>query len=172
MKSNNYDRRNYTVTPYNLGWQKLFQEKVQQIKSVFGDVKIEHIGSTAVEGMYGKPCIDILVLLENLDIVKAKVSDMESLGYIYAGAFVMKDALLFREMKNDEVFANIHFFPLNHPHVKEMLGLRDYLRSHKEEVEMYSLLKKNLYNKYSKDYANYRKEKDEYMDALKKRAIK
>lgn len=170
--ANDYGRRNYIVIPYDTNWQNLFEEKKQQIKNIFGDIRIEHIGSTAVEGMYGKPCIDILVLLDNLEVVQSKVSEMENLGYIYAGAFVMKDALLFREIRNDEVFANIHFFPLNHPHVKEMLTLRDYLRNNKSEVEAYSSLKKNLYEKYPTDYANYRKEKDSYMLELLKRVNK
>lgn len=173
MKSNNYDRRKYQIIPYNKGWDKLFEEKAQQVKNIFGAVQVEHIGSTSVDGMYGKPCIDLLVVLENLDdISEDKIIKMSNLGYSYAGAFVMDDARLFREMKDDRVLANIHFFPLNHKHIKEMLTLRDYLRNHKEEVKAYSLLKQDLYERYPNDYASYRREKDEYMDHLLKRVIK
>jgi GrpB-like predicted nucleotidyltransferase (UPF0157 family) len=52
-----------------------------------------------------------------------------------------------------------------------MIGVRDYLRSHPEEVNAYSLKKKELYTLYADDYASYRKYKDEYMNELIKRAL-
>mgnify|MGYP001611918780 FL=1 len=73
-----------------------------------------------------------------------------------------------REESNTRL-CNVHVFPKDHPHVKEMLRLRDYFRSHAEEVEKYAKLKKELATKYPNDYAQYRKLKDEYMEDLKKR---
>ncbi len=171
-KISNYNRRNYMVIPYNKGWEKLFKKEAQKIKKIFPNIPIEHIGSTSVKGMVGKPCIDFLVIPENLSIVKKNIAEIEKLGYLYAGEYVMKEALLFRKMKDSVVLANVHFFPKKHPHVKEILMVRDYLRSHKEEVKAYSLLKKKLYKKYPNDYASYRKEKDLYMVDLLKRVNK
>ena len=61
---------------------------------------------------------------------------------------------------------NVHIFPENHIHVKEMLGVRDYLRSHPEKVEEYNNLKQELYKKYPNDYGMYRKYKDDWMHIL------
>ncbi len=58
---------------------------------------------------------------------------------------------------------------MNHAHAKEMLEVKNYLRNHPEEVKIYSDLKNRLYEKYSNDYAKYRKEKDLYMAKLIKR---
>jgi len=171
-QSASYDRRKYIIIPYNVNWKKLFEEEAQKIKNIFGDICIEHIGSTSVEGMAGKPCLDFLIIPKNLDIVIKKITEMENIGYSYAGEYVTKGALLFRKMKDNTILANVHFFPENHIHIKDMLIVRDYLRSHKEEVEAYSNLKNKLFNKYPNDYANYRKEKDLYMVELVKRAAK
>ncbi len=120
--------------------------------------------------MLGKSCIDVLVMVNDLQDVEANIADMENLGFEYAGEFVMKGSRLFRVMKDNTLLANIHFFPVGHPHNKEMLDLRNYLRSHPEEVKAYSELKQELYAKYTNDYASYRKYKDEYMDKLKERS--
>ncbi len=168
-QTQNYARRKYEIIPYNIDWQKQFADESQKIQAIFGDVSIEHIGSTSVNGMFGKPCIDLLIILDNLDSIEKYTSQMETIGYSYAGDLVTDDAVLFRKMKDDSVLANAHFFPAGHVHVKEMLGMRDYLRSHPGEVLAYSNLKKFLYEKYPNDYASYRKEKDIFMAQLIKR---
>jgi GrpB-like predicted nucleotidyltransferase (UPF0157 family) len=173
-KANNkhpYKDRKYDVVSYDSNWPKQFESYAAKIKKIFKDVQIEHIGSTSVPGMDGKVCIDLLVIVKDLKTVEARIGDMEQAGFEYAGRFVREDALLFRIAKDNALLANVHFFPIGHPHNKEMIDLRDYLRSHPEEVVAYSNLKKELYSKYPNDYASYRKHKDEYMGGLTKRAF-
>lgn len=168
-KKDSYSSRKYEVVSYDSSWVQRFEELKTKIQEVFGNVQIEHIGSTAVPGMSGKSCIDILVVVNDLQIVEDHINDMEKLGFLYAGEFVMKDSRLFRIMEENTLLANIHFFPVGYPHNAEMLNMRDYLRSHPEEVDAYSKLKEELHVKYPNDYASYRKEKDEYMNNLKER---
>lgn len=168
-----YKDRKYDIVAYDINWKKKFSAESEIIRKIFGsDVQIEHIGSTSVVGMEGKPCIDILVIIENLEIVKGHISDMENVGYLYRGSFIADNSLLFTRIKNNNIETNVHFFPEGHPHIKEMLTLRDYLRSHPEEVSEYSKLKKELYKKYPNDYVEYREAKDEYMKGLKERVKK
>lgn len=168
-KKHLYKDRKYDVVPYNPNWPKQFEEYKAKLEKIFGNVQIEHIGSTSVPGMAGKTCIDVLVIVGDLQIVKDHISDMEQAGFEYAGPFVIEDSQLFRVMKDNVSLANIHFFPVGHPHNNEMLDLRNYLQSHPKEVEAYSNLKNALYSKYKNDYTSYRKYKDEYMHDLKKR---
>lgn len=98
---------------------------------------------------------------------------MESHGYKYLGGYVMLSSRMFvkeGEGNADRLF-NVHIFPKDHKHVKEMIGLRDYFRGHPEEVEKYAKLKKELAIKYPNDYVQYRKLKDEYMEDLKNRVL-
>ncbi len=171
QKSFDYKDRKYDVVAYDASWQKRFTDEAGIIRNIFGkDIRIEHVGSTSVPGMEGKPCIDVLVILENLEVVKKHIADMENVGYTYRGAFVRDDALLFAKIEDNVLKANIHFFPEGHPHIQDMLMLRDYLRNNPKEVSEYSTLKRDLYTQYPNDYAEYRKAKDEYMEKLKERA--
>ncbi len=168
--NHSYSNRKYDLVSYDLNWVHQFEELKAKIQTIFESAQIEHIGSTSVPGMVGKPCIDVLVIVNNLQEVEAHIFDMENRGFEYAGEFVMEDSRLFRIMKDNTLLANIHFFPAGHFHNKEMLDLRDYLGSHPKEVKAYSDVKQELYEKYQNDYASYRKFKDDYMNALKERA--
>ncbi len=167
-----YKDRKYDIVPYNPDWANQFEEYKLRIQKVFPDFQIEHIGSTSVPGMAGKPCIDVLVIVDDIKTVEEHINDMEQTGFEYAGQFVMENSRLFRVMKDNTLLANVHFFPVGHLHNDEMISLRDYLRSHPEEAESYSKIKNELYSNYSNDYASYRKYKDEYMNELKKRVQK
>jgi GrpB-like predicted nucleotidyltransferase (UPF0157 family) len=173
QNSFNYKDRKYSVIPYDVKWQERFANESKILRSIFGDtIQIEHIGSTAVPGMEGKPCVDILVIPEDLEIVKIHTTDMEQAGYTNRGALVNNDALLFAKIENNTLEANIHFFPKGHPHIADMLMVRDYLRNNPKEVTAYSELKKRLYEQYPNDYNQYRKAKDQYMEELIRRAEK
>ncbi len=167
-----YETREYEILPYDPAWPIRFNIIAEHLKKIFGQdaVDVQHIGSTSVSGMEAKPTIDVLVIVPagvDLDIHKAEMEQQ----YVYEGQKVKQDSRLYREVKAGEILANIHIFPVGHSHIKHMLGLRDYLRTHPADVIEYSELKKNLRDKYPNDYGEYRKQKDSYMDnILKKRA--
>ena len=174
MTKAEYKDRKYHVQPYSHAWPKQFDADAKVLKEIFSKdaIAIEHIGSTSVPGMDGKPTIDILILVDDLAVVDKHVSSMKEAGYEHLVGYVSPDSVLFRQMANSVLLSNVHVFQKDHPHVREMLTLRDYLRSHSEEVKGYSDLKKELFKKYPDDYATYRKLKDEYMKSLKERAEK
>jgi GrpB-like predicted nucleotidyltransferase (UPF0157 family) len=168
-----YKDRKYDIVPYDSNWVNEFESAAVKIQEIFGSdaISIEHIGSTAVPGMRGKSVIDVLVLVDDISVADKHRAEMEASGYDYAGDFVMTGAILFRKMSGSALLSNVHIFQREHPHVQEMLHLRDYLRDNPGEVRAYSDLKGNLYAKYKNDYAQYRKYKDEYMEGLKERAL-
>jgi len=169
----NYKNRKYQVVQYDPDWRGQFEAEAQKLGEIFGNdaLRLEHIGSTSVPGMAGKPTIDILILVHDLAAAEDHKSQMEALGYEYLPDFVTEDSRLFRKMRDNIILVNVHVFRSDHPHVKDMLGLRDYLRSHPEEMQAYSALKRGLFEKYPGDYAEYRKQKDAYMEELKKRVL-
>lgn len=167
-----YEKREYQVLPYDPRWVHRFTKYVSRIRSVFeGTVRIEHIGSTSVPGLAGKPCVDVLVIVHDLKIVEDRIDAMERAGFAYAGPFVMKDSLLFREMEGNTVLANIHCFPAGHTHIEGMIALREYLRTHPDEVRAYAKCKRLLYAQHAREYAKYRRKKDAYMEGLKRRVF-
>lgn len=160
--------RKYTVEPYNSGWERRFKIEADNLHRIFRDkaISIEHIGSTAVPGLAGKPTIDILITVERIEIADELSEKIEGIGYKNLGDYIKKGSRLFIKELDHTRFVNVHVFEENHPHVRGMLGLRDYLRSHPKIVEEYSKLKFDLVRKYPYDYGRYRKYKDEWMERL------
>lgn len=169
-----YKGRKYNVVPYDPKWKDRFVEEAKLLNSIFGAsaIAIEHIGSTAVSGLVGKPTIDILILVENIAIVDVLNQKMESAGFKALGEYVMPGARLFVKEVNGNRLCNVHVFPKKHLYTKEMLQLRDYLRNHLELIKEYSKLKFDLQAKYPNDYGLYRKHKDKWMEKLKEKMKK
>jgi GrpB-like predicted nucleotidyltransferase (UPF0157 family) len=165
----NYKDRKYEIISYDPTWVDKFGTEAKILSSIFADktVSIEHVGSTSVPGLAGKPTIDILVTVEDISIADRLNEQMEIAGYQALGEYVTEDARLFVRESENVRNCNIHVFQKDHPHVKEMLQLRDYLRTHQDTVQEYSELKFDLAKKYSNDYGQYRKFKDEWMNKLK-----
>mgnify|MGYP001267548040 FL=1 len=55
------------ITAYDSSWAKIYAEVSSSIKNELGSVvqTIEHIGSTAIEGLAAKPWIDIDLTIDN-----------------------------------------------------------------------------------------------------------
>jgi GrpB-like predicted nucleotidyltransferase (UPF0157 family) len=165
----NYKDRKYEIIPYDPIWVDKFGKEAEILSSIFANkaFSIEHIGSTSVSGLAGKPTIDILITVEDISAVDQLNEQMKIAGYQALGEYVTEGARLFVRESGNVRNCNIHVFQKDHPHVKEMLQLRDYLRTHQDTVQEYSELKFDLAKKYSNDYGQYRKFKDEWMNKLK-----
>lgn len=171
MSKFSYQNRRYSVIPYDPEWKKNFENEVKIIQPIFEDkaLQIEHTGSTSVPGLAGKPTIDILVLVNNVSEIDVLNQRMEAIGYKVLGEYVTSGARLFVKEEDNIRLVNLHVFQKVHPHAREMLQLRDWLRAHPDDVKEYSDLKFELVKKYPNDYAQYRKYKDEYMENLKEK---
>jgi GrpB-like predicted nucleotidyltransferase (UPF0157 family) len=167
------DKKNraYSVIDYDPRWAKLFNAEAITLKNILGDyaLSVEHVGSSAVSGMDSKPIIDILVIVDDVTLAESFKEKMGEYGYVYAGQVVGERSRLYRKMNRDIITANIHIFPEGHPHIKEMITLREFLRSHPNEALKYSQVKKEIFIKYPTDYMEYKKLKDIYIQNLMKR---
>jgi len=174
MEKSELQIRKYTVVSYDAGWPELFESVRKELELVFGDEAkaIEHVGSTAVPGMSAKPTIDVLVVVKDVLEVDKLNEKMKELGYDAYGEYVGKGGRFFAKEEEGERIVNVHCFPAEHPKVRDLIGMRDYLRTYEEESRAYANSKLDLAQKYPDDYFAYRKEKDEYIQELKKRMEK
>lgn len=170
MTKTEYKNRKYNIEQYNPKWKERFETEAEILHSIFSDkaISFEHVGSTAVPGLAGKPTIDILITVEKIEIADELSGKIESIGYKSLGDYINKGSRLFVKEEDNERLVNLHVFEAEHLHVKDMINLRNYFRSHPEVVEEYSQLKFDLVKKYPNDYGLYRKYKDEWMENLKK----
>ncbi len=165
--------RSYKIVPYDPNWPILFSQESKKISDIIGDNILEthHIGSTSVIGMSGKLTVDILFVVKDVSKISAKIIDMEKIGYTSLGSLNAKDSHLFEKEKNGNRTFIVHFYQKDHPEIKQILAIRNFLRNHQNETKKYSELKLSLFQKFPNDYKQYRKLKDEYMESLKERAV-
>ena len=166
--------RPYSVMPYNKEWAKKYKQEQKIIAGIFGDVavSIEHIGSTSVEGMWAKPQIDILVIVNDLYLVDSLISKMETEGYTYQEDFNKYDERYFtRDADSGERLVSVHVTKQDNREAQSHIYLRDYLRVHPQERELYSKVKREAYES-GANLAEYPSKKKEVLLELLEKAKK
>nr|WP_275086301.1 GrpB family protein [Natronorubrum halophilum] len=65
--------------------ERLFEDEAERLRSALDDqvVAIEHVGSTAVEGLIAKPIVDILVVVDEIGSAETWSSLLEGQSYTY-----------------------------------------------------------------------------------------
>ena len=132
------------VVPYDETWKSAFEEIRNEIEKAIGNliVGIEHIGSTSVEGLSAKPCIDIDVIIKDYSIFGAVVRELEAIGYIHEGDLGIKDREAFKYTDKQHLRQHhLYVCPQNSQELHRHITFRDFLRSNPEAVRIYSDVK-------------------------------
>lgn len=144
------------------------EEKEEIIKALGQDniSRINHIGSSAVEGLIAKPTVDILLEIDNdcnVDEIKSRL--------IGSGWILMsyKDSPVFRMSFNKgytpEGFAEkVFHIHVHYPGDWGELYFRDYLLSHSDVAKEYASLKQELFKKYEHDRDGYTEAKTKFIN--------
>ena len=84
--------RDVVVEKWNPKWKEEFEKIVESLgKEIIQNViKIEHVGSTSVEGMSAKPIIDLDIVIENDKFLILKKL-LEYKGYVHEGDLGIRD---------------------------------------------------------------------------------
>ncbi|OAN33963.1 GrpB family protein [Microbacterium sp. H83] len=128
------------LVPYDPSWADRFEHlRVDLAAHGDPDWVIEHIGSTAVPGMRAKPIIDIAVRVVDRDEVERHRPGLESIGW-RLGSSVRTHPVMLLETGGTRT-AIAHFFMAEEwEHVNQRI-LRDWLRTHPEDVVLYDTAK-------------------------------
>ena len=139
-------------------WPHRYDEERARIVAALGELiaAIEHVGSTAVPGLGGKPVIDFMIGVARLEDGERRVGPLETLGYVYCGEAGIPGRLFFR--KDVPRTHQIHLVEQGGDFWEDTLLFRDFLRAHPETAAEYSDLKKEL-------AARFRTEREAYADA-------
>lgn len=145
------------IEPYNPQWKIAFAELrrtlLYVLESLTGAIDIQHVGSTAVPGLYAKPILDIDIIIDNKALLKPASSLLEEAGYIAKGEQGIPGRFAFRQSA-----ANVPYSSSSknrQPHhlyicyedclaLKNHLLFRDMLLQNPELVTQYSRLKQSL----------------------------
>lgn len=146
------------VLPYDKSWKSAFETIKAEIESVIGEliIGIEHVGSTSVEGMSAKPCIDIDVIIRDYSVFDAVVSKLETIGYNHEGDLGIKDREAFKYSNKPHLQTHhLYVCPQYSEELHRHIAFRDFLRSNAEAVRKYSLVKETAAKLFPDDIDQY-----------------
>jgi GrpB-like predicted nucleotidyltransferase (UPF0157 family) len=136
------------LVEHDPAWADWYEEEKAALLTILGDkvARIDHIGSTSVDGLLAKPIVDILLQITPTCNTVWLGSALSDNGWLLMAAQTLPD------MRSDwnkgytpDGFAERVF----HLHVREMgdwdeLYFRDYIATHKETAREYAALKRSL----------------------------
>ena len=147
-----------TVLPYDEAWKAQFILIKTEIEEAIGDIiiGIEHIGSTSVEGMSAKPCIDIDIVIKDYSIFEEVVQRLAEIGYIHEGDLGIKDREAFKYLDKPHLM-NHHLYvcPQCSEELHRHITFRNFLRSNPDAVKKYSKVKEKAAQLYPCDIEGY-----------------
>jgi len=133
---------------------------------------IEHIGSTAVSGLGGKPIIDIMAGVGQSADADECVPLLKDLGYIDVTPqpeeqdwyYCLSKACQEEGVKLCNY--HLHLVRFASDHWEKHLLFRDFLRAHPEVAHRYFVLKKRLAEKHGSDRVGYTDAKTSFIEPI------
>lgn len=136
-------------SPKYAEWYEEEKQNLTELLADFGLQRINHIGSTSVEGLIAKPIVDILLELPEYYELDRVAELLQNAGWI----------LMIRDEEKQTLDLNKGYTPAGfaekvyHLHVRALgdwdeLYFRDYLRKYPKAARQYEELKRSLKEKY------------------------
>ena len=148
------------IQKYQERWVDDFNKLSNLIEShIFSrEITIEHVGSTAVEGLAAKPIIDMDIIFKQSKSFPALKEDLEKLGYIHHGNQGIEGREVFKRRGSEprhEILDSIrhHLYVCHEDSMewKRHVAFRDFLRNNVKEKLKYEALKYQIAEEANQD---------------------
>ena len=133
------------VLPYNDAWPAEFEKIRGLLTAALGPcaLKIEHVGSTSVPGLWAKPILDIDVVILDLTMFPEARRRLSAAAYRHDGDLGIPGREAFRyEGEIQLPRHHLYLCARDAAELQRHLALRDYLRSHPDTAREYSRVKR------------------------------
>ena len=161
-----------TVLPYQAEWKTAFEKIKTEIEYALGDLAlaVEHVGSTSVEGMSAKPCIDLDVVIKDRDVLDAVVGKLEAIGYIHEGDLGIQGREAFKYTDKPHLMQHhLYVCPVDSRELYRHLTFRNFLRQNPDAVKKYSEVKEKAAELYPDSIEKYMEYKSSCIRELYRR---
>jgi GrpB-like predicted nucleotidyltransferase (UPF0157 family) len=161
------------LSPYRSEWKRLYETEAERLQSIVGDrlLACEHIGSTAIEGMAAKPIIDLLAVVEDLEIARDLVPELEAHGYEYRPDGDVRGRLFFAKGPRTNRTHYLSLTERDSDFYREKIAFRDYLRERPAVAREYEQLKRELANEHPDNRDEYTEKKGVFIERILERAM-
>lgn len=146
------------VMPYDGQWKADFAKIRQEILDAAGAfiTGVEHVGSTAVEGLAAKPIIDIDVVIRDWTVFDDVVRALGRIGYVHEGNLGIPEREAFRyDGKPHLRTHHLYVCAQDSRELARHIAFRDFLRSHPEAAEKYGAVKAQAARLFPEDIEGY-----------------
>ena len=155
------------LLPHDGAWEVEFRETEARLRELWGGsvLDVQHIGSTAVKGIWAKPILDVAVVVKSY--ADMDTGALAGAGYEYRGAQPPNGRHLFVLRGKDGMsLHHIHCYEPNAPDFIRCVGFRDYLIAHPQAALQYSQLKRSLAEQFAENRVAYTEAKGEFIRSI------
>ena len=166
------------LTEHREVWKRWYKEQEQLLLTGLAGlpiVRISHIGSTAIPGIWAKPIIDILVGVNSFkEDASLLEKQLRPCGF-YRLAVDRPDEIVFAKFTDNTFEVKTHFIHLtglNGDLWNNLLFFRDYLNEHPDARNKYEEIKLNYVKEKNEGIVDYTDSKESFLkDIISKRQI-
>lgn len=132
------------VLPYDPAWKDAFEAIRAELEPALEGLmlRIEHVGSTSVEGLSAKPCIDIDVVIRDMSVLPSVVRALEAIGYRHEGDLGIRGREAFRYDRKEHLMKHhLYVCPADSEELHRHITFRNFLRANPEAAQEYGRCK-------------------------------
>ncbi len=143
------------------GWMRQYDEMEERLLRILHDIeglRISYIGSTAIEGIWSKDIVDILIEVDADEDLETVSEELERQGFICMKSEPGRISLNYGYTPQGFV-EKVYHVHLRYRGDDDELYFRDYLNDHPDIAQEYQELKLTLWKQYKHDRDAYTEEK-------------
>ncbi|UPW01779.1 GrpB family protein [Halorussus gelatinilyticus] len=165
------DETPITIRDYDPTWPETFEAEQDRLETFLDAYtsRIEHIGSTAVEGLGAKPVIDVLAVVTGLPGVWGDLDNLATF-YGYELSHVPMDWLFVQRTDDSGQLYNLHLIPESDDQWRDDLLFREYLRANPDARDEYEAVKRDAAESHPDDISAYNAAKADFCRSVLSRA--
>ena len=159
------------IEKWNPKWKDEFEKIVASLGKdiIYNSIKIEHVGSTSVEGLSAKSVIDLDIVIENdkFEIIKRLLNDK---GYEHEGDLGIEGREAFSYSGKEELMTHhLYVCPQDSKELFKHITFRDFLKNNPALASEYSKVKEQAAVLYPDDIDKYMEFKSEIIEKIYKK---
>ena len=157
-------RGTVSLSPHDPAWAEQARETIDVLREVFGSaaVDIQHIGSTAIEGIQAKPIIDIAVGVRSMEGLP--LDALRARGFQERHNRFSSNLLYVLETPDSIRTHQVHILVYDSLQWHNYVDLRDYMNAFPEKAREYERLKLRLVKECNNVQTVYTDGKHDYME--------
>lgn len=157
-------RGTVSLSPHDPAWAEQARETIDVLREVFGSaaVDIQHIGSTAIEGIQAKPIIDIAVGVKSMEGLP--LERLVERGFQERYNRFSSNLLYVLETPDSIRTHQVHILVYDSLQWHNYVDLRDYMNAFPEKAREYEALKLRLVEECDNVQTAYTDGKHDYME--------